>query len=1070
MKKVMFWVSLYGSLKKLRLAMKHCLLLLFISTLALTANAAGAQGNEAAGEISQQAQKQLTGVVTDVQGEPIPGVTIIVKGMTIGTVTDFDGVFTLNVPSESQALVFSFVGYAAKEVAIGQQTKFNVVLEEETVGVEEVVIVGYGVQKKESVVGAITHTTGEDLQKAGGVTNVGEALQGRLPGVTTMTSSSRPGEDDVQIFIRGQSSWNNGGQPLVLIDGTERSMSDIDINEIDQISVLKDASATAVFGVKGGNGVILITTKRGQTGKAQLSLSANTTIKMISKLPEKLDSYDAIFKSHESIMRELMYAGDDSWGDVRPMEIVDKYRNPLTEEEMYQYPNVDWKDVLIKDFAQDFRINLGVRGGTEFAKYFGSLSYQGVSDIVNGEKYDSGKGYLGEYKYDRFNYRSNVDFKITNSTKFSVNLAGYLGIQEEPVDNINTIVNGLYLMAPNLYTPVYPDGYYGMYYQEVFAIVNPVVNLTNTGYKTNTNFRINSDFILEQDLDFITKGLSVKGKYSFDNSMTSVQALTDPSGNYYHRIYYPDGSSVDLPEVGVNGYDFALKPWSLDASAVKDNTRLRRVNYEVALNYSNVFAEKHNVSLLGLWKREEYAKGSEFPHYSEDWVSRVTYNYDTRYFLDVSGAYNGSEQFGRGYRFDLFPSAALGWMVSNESFMDRFSWLDKLKIRGSYGLIGDDRINSARWSYLAQWASGGKAYLDPSIYDSNSNVPYVFYRESTIGNADLHWEKSIKSNIGAEVALWKNAITADFDYFYEDRKDILLLGSQRSIPDFYGAAPADFNSGEVEVKGYELVLGANHKFHNGISTWAKYSLTNAKDKILYKEDPLYRPFYQKAAGYPIGQLRAGIPADIMQNWDDIYMSTPLVSGQEFLRVGYYDAVDFDGDGKYDSAYDNVPFGYPTRPQKTWNFSFGASYKAVSVMVEFYGTQNSMRQYKAQTFSNQTDLFFTSDLDYWSKENPNATRTMPTWNVASASFDPYRNFFDGSFTRLKTIEFAYQVPKSLCEKLGVSSLKLYANGNNLYLWSKMPDDREYNSSGTADSEFRGDYPSLKRFNFGLDLNF
>lgn len=1070
----MFWVPFTRSLNKLLLTMKFCLLFLIISTATSMADTRGEQRAKESPDFSKstvldQNDKQLNGVVTDPDGEPLPGVTVVVKGTTLGTVTNFDGVFNLDVPTTAKTLIFSFIGYTPQEVPIGAKSVFNINMKESSIGVEEVVVVGYGVQKKESVVGAITRATGEELQKAGGVTTVGEALQGRLPGVTTMQASGIPGQSDMKIYIRGQSSWNGEGQPLVLVDGVERGMSDIDMNEIDQISVLKDASATAVFGVKGANGVILITTKRGKTGKAQLSLSANTTIKMISKLPEKLDSYDAIMVSNESIFRELMYDESGWKNGYIPMGIADKYRNPLTEEEMYKYPNVDWQDETIKDFAQDFRVNLSVRGGTDFAKYFGSLSFQSVDDIINGEKYDSNKGYFGEFSYKRFNYRSNIDFNISKTTKFSVNLSGYLGIQEKP-GNLNTIVNGLYEMAPNLYTPVYPDGVYGRYDEnDPFGWKNPIVQLTNTGYDTYNKFQINSDFELEQKLDFITKGLKFKAKLSLDNNMTSKQSLTDSgigSENVYYRHYDADGDEHVFPEQGVNDFSYVELPWTIGSAEVQNSTRMRRLNYEASLSYNRVFDGKHYVTALALFKREEYAISSMFPRFREDWVARLTYNYDSRYFIDVNGAYNGSEKFGKGYRFDIFPSAALGWMVSNESFMSDVDWLDKLKIRGSYGLVGDDNF-SGRWKYMTQWGSGGNAYLVPSDFDGKS--PYTFYKELSVGNPDLQWETAVKSNIGAEVSLWENKITADFDYFTEDRDNILIAGSQRSVPDFYGTAPPDYNNGKVEVRGYELVLGVNHTFGNGINAWAKYSLTNAKDEVIYKEDPELRPFYQKAEGYAIGQQRSAIPAEILTSWDDVYMSTPKNSGQSFTRLGYYDVVDFDGNGTYDSSYDNAPFGYPVRPQKTWNLTAGTGYKGLSLMVQFYGTQNSIRKYNSRDFIKQTNLFFEHNLDYWSKENPDGTITMPAWSVSQGATDPRSNYYDSSVLRLKTVELSYDFPKKVCKKLGLGSLKVFANGNNLYLWSDLPDDREFNGS-TTDSEFRGDYPTLKRFNFGLNLNF
>ena len=393
--------------------------------------------------INLQAQESISGVVKDAGGMPLPGVSVVQKGTTRGASTDFDGNYSLELTLGEKTLVFSYIGFKTVEIPVNGRATINVNLVEDVESLDEVVIIGYGTQKKESVVGSISQVKGEDLLvRAAGIANVEEALQGNLPGVTAIQGSGIPGQSDMQIFIRGQSSWNGTGGPLILVDGVKRSMTDIDMNDIEKLSVLKDASATAVFGVEGANGVILITTKRGQTGKAQLSLAVNTTIKTVSKLPEKLNSYDAIMQSNSAILRELALE-PVSWGDYIPMAIADLYRNPLTAEDSYIYPNVDWEEILLKDYAQDYRVNLSVRGGGKTAKYFGSLAYQTVNDIFDGKKYDNGKGYLGEYKYERFNYRSNIDFDITSTTELSVNLSGYVGIRESP-SNLNTVVNGIY--------------------------------------------------------------------------------------------------------------------------------------------------------------------------------------------------------------------------------------------------------------------------------------------------------------------------------------------------------------------------------------------------------------------------------------------------------------------------------------------------------------------------------------------------------------------------------------------------------------------------------------------------
>lgn len=1018
-----------------------------------------------------QAQESVSGVVKDAGGVPLPGVTVLQKGTSLGASTDFDGKYTLGLTLGEQTLVFSYVGFKTLEVSINGQATVDVTLIEDVEALDEVIVVGYGTQKKESVVGAITQIKGEDLlDRAAGIANVEEALQGNLPGVTTIQGSGIPGQSDMQIFVRGQSSWNGEGGPLILVDGVKRSMTDIDMNDIENLSVLKDASATAVFGVEGANGVILVTTKRGQTGKAQLSLAVNSTIKMVSKLPEKLNSYDAIMQSNSSILRELALE-PVSWEDFTPMAIADKYRNPLTEQERYIYPDVNWQDEIIKDFAQDYRINLSVRGGSETAKYFGSLAYQTVNDIFNGEKYDNGKGYLGEYNYERFNYRSNIDFDITSSTELSVNLSGYLGVRESP-SSLNTVTNGLYEIAPNAYTPVYPDGTYGQLVDDTFGYTNSIVSLTNTGYNTYTNFQINTDFILKQKLDFIAKGLSFQGRFSLDNNMQSQQALVDRGANdvenVTYTIYNKDGELLDpLTPNGVNDFDFVQFPWTVGASSVQNGTRSRRMVYDASLNYSNTFADKHSVTALFLVRRQEFARGSVFPTFREDWVGRVTYNYDSRYFLDINGAYNGSQKFGPGFRFDLFPSFAAGWNISNEAFMSEADWLDNLKIRGSYGVVGDDKPGP-EFAYIGQWSSGGSAWLVPSDY-SGGRSPYIFYTEDSVSNPFLQWETSVKYNIGAELSIFRGLLTAELDYFAENREDIFISAGARSVPDWFGIAPPPVNAGKVDVKGFEIVLGSDYTFANGVGVFGNFNYTQAIDEVIDRREPLFKPVHQMQKGFPIGQPRSAIPTNIMSSWDDVYMSTPKISNQGDARVGYYDVMDFDGDGVYDSAFDNAAFGYPTRPQRNWSATLGARYKGWSVSAQLYGTQNTLRNFGNRTFGNQTNLIFTQDLNYWSVDNPNNTDTQPAWRATGAT-NPRDNWFDASLTRLKTVSISYNIPRKTCERFGIKSLRVFANGNNLFLWTDLPDDREFNGNITADSSFRGDYPTLKRFNFGFNMNF
>lgn len=1016
------------------------------------------------------AQEKITGTVTDKDGNLLPSVSILQKGTNNGNSSDFDGNFSITLTLGPKILVFSYLGYETLEVQIGSKKNLNIILKESAETLDEIVIVGYGTQKKESVVGAISQIKGEDLmERTAGIANMEEALQGNIPGVTAIQGSGVPGENNMRIFVRGRSSWNGTGGPLILVDGIKRSMTDIDMNDVENISVLKDASATAVFGVEGANGVIIITTKRGKIGKAQLSLNVNSTIKMVSQLPEKLDSYSALLQANSAILRGVAQA-PNTWNNYTPLPIVDRYLNPSSLEQSYIYPNVNWEDELLKDFAQDYRVNLSVRGGNKKTKYFGSLAYQTVSDIFDGGKYDNGRGYLGEYRYDRFNFRSNIDFNITSTTEFSVSLGGFTGVRESP-SGLGNVTNGLYLIAPTLYPPVYPDGVYGNPFSYFNVYVNPVESLQAKGYNTYRTFQINTDFILKQKLDFITKGLSFKGRFSLDNTQRSRQDLND--GGVIYRVYDGDQEVLLTPDVTTR-FGYVQDPWNLETSEVEEGQRSRRMVYDFSFNYNRTFADKHNLTALFLVRRQESANGSgginAFPRYREDWVGRVTYNYDSRYFIDINGAYNGSEQYGPGYRFDLFPSVALGWTITNESFMEKSdNWLNNLKIRGSYGLVGDDNFptSGGRWRWLTQWESGSSAYLVPSTYGGRS--PYNFYREAIVGNPNLQWEEAVKYNIGAEFTFFDGLLTGEVDYFAEDRDKVVVLNNRRQA-DLGGSTAPPANIGVTEVRGYEIVLGSSYTFDNGLNLFGDFNFTQAIDKTIVRDDPFFTPEYLQQAGYTIGQGRSAIPAGILTSWDDVYMSTPQNQNQNFTRVGYYDVVDFDGDGVYDNNFDNAPFGYPNQPQRTWSATLGARYKGFSISAQLYGTQNASRLFSNSTFSNSTPLIFAQDLDYWTVDTPNNTDTQPSFGVPGAT-NPRDNWLDGSITRLRAVSLSYDIPKNTCKKLGLQKLQLFVNGNNLFLWSDMPDDREFNRTGTnLATQQRGDYPTLKRFNFGFNMNF
>lgn len=1028
----------------------------------------------------------VRGIVTDATNEPLIGVTVRIEGTSVGTITDVNGNFTFpNIPFNA-VLEVSYVGMVSQNIPVNGRTTINVVLREDTEMLEEVVVVGYGVQKKESIVGSIVQTTSDDIKRTGNVTNLKQALTGQLPGVVTLTSSGEPGgvgggNNATEIYIRGRNTWN-GGQPLVLVDGVERSMENIDVSEVETISVLKDASATAVFGVKGANGVILITTKRGQTGKPEMSFTYNTTALMVSRLPDKLDAYDTRRLKNEIVEREVVL-NSGSWADYTPNEILKRYQKPQSAEYAEIYANVDWADALFKDVGMSQRAAFNVTGGTDFVNYFGSIAYLHEGDMF--EDYDNGKGYSPNYNFDRFNFRTNLGFNLTKTTKLSVDLSGYYSIkntnygysQEASGGTNNPMVwAAAYSMPPDVFLPQYSDGRWGAsFLLPEEQMVNPVALMYNTGIMTYKTTSMNADFGLKQDLGFITKGLSADASFFYDTFVVTRRRLYDANavrpndGNLAAKVIYPElyeGPGQDpneyttyVPMIGSNKFDWVVRPWWIEGEEMLNGDITRRMMYQLRVNYARKF-DLHNVGLMGFFKREEYARGSMFKNYREDWVFRTTYDYDTRYLFEANGAYNGSEKFGPSYRFGFFPSLAVGWYVTNEKFWT-IDFINRMKLRYSIGIVGDDQ-GGARWAYSNQYSYGGNARLNA---DASTVSPYTWYRQTGIGNPNIRWETAKKQNWGLEMGFFRDLISLNFDYFNEHRTDILISG-RRDVPSYFGATPPSTNMGEVKSNGYELELKFNHRFNN-VYLWSNFSFTHTENEVIYRDDPELLPAYRKLKGYPIGQQRSLIRTGFYNNWDEIFASTPTETNDSQKLPGYYNLFDFDGDGIITSNGDSAPIGYPNVPLNTYNFSIGAEYKNFSLMLQFFGVNNVSLYLPQSNFINYQNVLFGHVRDYWSEDNPNATSFLPRWKTQAQNIGDYY-LHDGSYLRLKTAELAYSLDKQLLSNIGLSGLRLFVNGNNLFFWSKLPDDREsYSQGGSAGA---GTYPTPRRINLGFELTF
>ena len=1033
--------------------------------------------------LNAQAQKiQVKGNLVDGTGEPLIGATVKVKGNAgVGAVTDFDGNFSISVPSENSTLVFTYVGMKTKEVKVGKKREFKLTLEDDN-AIGEVVVVGYGQQKKASVVGAITQTTGKVLERAGGVSDIGSALTGNLPGVITSSSSGMPGDEDPKIVIRGVSSWNSS-DPLILVDGIERPMSSVDIHSVQSISVLKDASATAVYGVKGANGVILITTKRGTEGKAKISASASSALKLVSKLPETYGSADALYYVNQAIKHELGLS-PSSWGDIRSTDFINNYNAPAGSIDpetgllmSERYPDVDWQKELFKDYAMSYNANVNIAGGTKAVKYYAAIDYQHEGDLFR--EWKNNRGYTSGYGFNRINVRSNLDFQLTKTTTLKANLAGSHGIRKSPygLDKGSWAETQLWQAAysapHDTFLPQYSDGTWGYFPKDDQGSPNSVTNLALHGEQSTTTTRINTDFTLEQDLSFITKGLKASALVSWDNVFVEAsRGIDDLDHAAQYKYIDPITGEVTYKQKpgGKNNFDFVETiAWKTDAGALNNNLTQRNLFYQAQLYWGRKFGQ-HDVTAMGVFNRSERATGSQFTNYREDWAFRTTYNYADRYMLEYNGAYNGSEKFSKDNRFAFFNSGAIGWNVANEKWFKPVAetkvfgrnLVDILKLRYSYGEIGEDNVWE-RWLYQTTWAYGGKTHLDST--NPNNESIYTWYKEAKVGNPDIHWEKAIKQNFGIDYAFLGGLVAGSLEFFSEKRSDIMIAGSSRSVPFYFGASAPYVNKGRTKTTGYELEVRLKYDFANGIHAYANMNMTHAKNVVTEHDDPVMLPSYQKNVGYSIGQAKSYLDNGTAQSWDDVIAMTPHNTNDNQKLPGQYIITDFNGDGVIDTN-DSAPYGYTGTPQNTYNATIGIDYKGFSIYAQFYGVTNVSRYVAFNSLPKSFLHTVFKEGAHWSPSTPDGIPSLRV-NSTPSYYEGTRFLYDGSFCRLKNLEVAYTWNGGWIKSLGLSMLKVYVNGNNLFLWTDMPDDRESNFAGTGLAS-QGAYPTMKRINFGFKL--
>lgn len=1015
-------------------------------------------------------------VISGDDNQGMPGVNLVIKGTTVGTVTDMAGNYTIQVPSSESVLVFSFVGYAPQEISVGNQSVLNVTLESDVRNLQEVVVVGYGEQKRATVTGAISTVKSEDLLRTP-VANVSNALIGRMTGVLAKQGSSEPGFDQSTIRIRGIGTFSGSQDPLIMVDGVKvDNFNNIDPNEIESISVLKDASATAVYGVRGANGVLLITTKRGQKGKPVLSFSSNYAFSRIIDMREYSDSYTWAKGFNEALQYDA-YATQSVYIPRWSEKDVELFRNG---EDPIFHPNTDWVDLMMKTWAPQSYNNLNINGGTDRVRYFASLGVFSQGGLFNEDIMDP--DYSSQIHFKRYNFRSNLDFDVTKQLTIKVNLSTQIeerrgpAVGATPGNGTGQIFANMQRVPPAM-SPGWIDGKVVNVYD--FFGGNPLLRLLGGGVNEQYDNSLNGMIRLDHKLDFIARGLSAHGTVSYRNYNTQLR--NHGKGVVQYRAKkLPDGS-VNLVPQGLES------PYNFGESIYSNNTTYA----ELGLDYSRSFGD-HNVTSLLYYNQEKTIDPNlEFlvPHGYQGLVGRITYDYKRRYLAELNIGYNGTENFAQDRRFGVFPAYSLGWVVSEESFFNDNDWVSFVKIRGSYGEVGNDQIGGARFLYRPSSYSYGQFgnYYHFGEYGVSYNR-ITGSSEGLIGNPALTWERARKMNVGAELNLWKDRISVTADVFRETRNDI--LAKKNTLPTIFGAnrpafdfpvqngywLPA-FNIGEMTNSGFDGEIAYNHSLGGGkFDFWIKANYTYAHNEIVYQDEVPKEYDYQYRERHSYGQM-FGLLADGFYNtWDEVNDINRPVSGwnNDKIQPGDIRFKDINGDGKID-VNDQVPLGYSNFPETIFGFSFGGNFAGFDFSVLFQGATNVSLRYSKRTMQGWENEGGTARQiieNSWTYERysqgvyslyPRPSAMLSSHNLQTSSF----NIADASYVRLKNAEIGYSLPPANLNRLGLNGTRFFVNANNLLTWTDVLPGEDPENPPTGDLET---YPLTMTINVGLSVKF
>lgn len=1027
-----------------------------------------------------QQKKTVTGLLTDTDGNPIIGATVAIKGTPYGVTTDIDGKYILNNVNEGDVLEFRYIGYNTEEKTYKGEESINIRMIESTVGLEDVVVIGYGQQKKESVVSSLNTIGPAELNiKQRTLRNT---LAGQIAGVIAVQRNGEPGNDAAAFYIRGQSSYAGGTSALVLVDGVPRSMDDIDVDEIESFTVLKDAAATAVYGAEGANGVVLITSKRGKTQKTTVNFSAQYSLVTPTRMPEIISSYDYLSLYNEALWNEQGNPNKDSFNPQYTDEVLDKYKTGVDPD---LYPSVNWFD-LLDNHTQSQRYTVNFRGGSEKVRFFTSGAYYSEDGIFKSnpvEKYDANIG------LQRFNLRSNVDLDLTKTTKLSVDMSGQYMKRNNPGFSANEIFQYISHYPTHVIPMFYSDGTASDYDVPAFGVENQPYNmLNNSGYNKRWGAFLQTKMTLKQNLDFITEGLSIKGSISFDADFYSTMKRSKTAKSIFVSGRNEDGSFIK--KIVREGSELA-------DPVIGDRGGTKKIYLEGSLNYKRSFNKVHDVTgmLLYMQKETQYQNRDKLqllPFRKQSFVARATYGYDNRYMLETSMGMTGSENFAQGHRWGIFPSVGTAWFVSHEDFMKGMEdYISKLKFRVSYGMTGNDNIGSnSRFPYRESINTSAGGYnfgLTPGANGSASNSPGNGIVEGGFPMPNLSWEVENKLNTGLDLGLFNGRVDFSMDYFYNRRKDILL--QRRTISNVTGFRVMPYqNFGIVTNQGMDANLILKQKLGE-VDLSARGNLTYARNKVIEYDEVPQRYDYQNYTGNRIGTPYLFI-SEGLYSPDDFNITTDEKGAQNYqlkdnmpvpaanVAPGDIKYKDLNSDGVIDDYDKTYKHGlYPQVPEIVYGFGLNAEWKGLFVGVFFQGTAHTSANMLA-SFSNIMPFTLGVDkgsarsesMDRWRAEDPyNQNVFLPRVHTSQFKHNMLPStwwFRDASFLRLKNIEIGYEFNKKVLERLKMKNLRVYLQGNNIAVWDHIKFwDPEL---GNADSGAK--YPICSTYTVGLEVTF